>query len=161
VARSPEIDHEMGRAGSLQLLEQQPLAHLAYTGLDGLPRVAPISFCWNGQVIVTCTAVNSPRVQELRFHPRVALTIDADGGPASILSVRGVATVETVDGVPDEYIIASTKALDPDDVSEFAARVRAVYRQMARIEIAPRWARFHSFGARLGPSFLRELDGDL
>jgi hypothetical protein len=51
--------------------------------------------------------------------------------------VRGLASVDIVDAVPDEYVAASTKALGADQVTEFESQVRSIYDQMARISIEP------------------------
>ena len=74
--------------------------------------------------------------------------------------MRGLASVNIVDGVPDEYIAASTKALGADQDTVFERQVRSMYDQMARISIEPVWARFFDFGAGRMPSFLTKLAGD-
>jgi hypothetical protein len=68
--------------------------------------------------------------------------------------------METVDGVPDEYIAASTKSLEESQLTEFEQNVRSVYKQMVRISIEPRWARFYDFGAGRFPAFLASLVND-
>jgi hypothetical protein len=62
------------------------------------------------------------------------MTIDVGDTPteAKALLVRGLASVEIVDGVPDEYVASSTKALGADQVTEFERQVRSMYDQMAR-----------------------------
>ena len=79
---------------------------------------------------------------------------------AKALLVRGLASVDIVNGVPDEYLAASTKVLGADQVTEFESQVRSMYDQMARISIEPVWARFFDFGAGRMPSFLTKLAGD-
>jgi hypothetical protein len=71
------------------------------------------------------------------------MTIDVGDTPteAEALLVRGLASVDIVNGVPDEYVAASTKALGADHVTEFERQVRSMYDQMARISIEPEWAR--------------------
>ena len=154
-----EITEELGQPGAQALLATATLLRLAYDGSDGFPRVVPIGFSWTGDRIVVCTAATAPKVTALSSRPRVALTVDVGDTPAEAkaLLVRGLATVEVVDGVPDEYIAASTKALPADQVHEFALRVRSMYDRMARISIQPMWARFFDFGAGRLPSFLTEL----
>jgi nitroimidazol reductase NimA-like FMN-containing flavoprotein (pyridoxamine 5'-phosphate oxidase superfamily) len=49
-----ELDRELGQAGARELLESAHLARLAYNGRDGLPRVIPIGFHWNGEHVVIC-----------------------------------------------------------------------------------------------------------
>ncbi len=76
---------------------------------------------------------------------------------AKALLVRGLATVDIVNGVPDEYIAASRKALDADQVPEFERSVGSIYDQMALIWIQPQWARFFDFGVgREGFCFVRQ-----
>jgi hypothetical protein len=156
-ALARELDHP----GARQLLAAHALARLAYTGPDGFPRVIPIGFHWNGARIIVCTVPISPKVRALSARPHVALTIDTDDGPASrALQVRGVATIEIVDGVPDEYLAAATKTMDDQQARQFEAHVRMLYKQMARITIEPRWARYYDFGAGRVPGFMRKLAED-
>jgi hypothetical protein len=61
--------------------------------------------------------------------------------------------VDIVNGVPDEYVAASTKVLGPNQMPEFERQVRSLYDRMARISIEPVWARFFDFGAGRMPSF--------
>jgi len=140
-----------------QLLHTPDPARLAYNGPDGFPRVIPIGFLWNGTDIVVCTAVTAPKVKALRKRPNVALTIDDIGPPAKALLVRGVASVEIVDGVAPEYLAAAAKSTHGEELAQFEANVRGTYMQMARITIAPTWARFYDFGAGRFPTFLRRL----
>ena len=157
-----EITEELEHPGARNLLDSATLLRLAYNGADGFPRVIPIGFYWNGNQIVVCTAATAPKVQALSSRPNVAMTIDVGDTPteAKALLVRGLASVDIVDGVPDEYIAASRKALDADQVTEFERQVRSTYDQMARICIEPVWARFFDFGAGRMPSFLMKLAGD-
>jgi nitroimidazol reductase NimA-like FMN-containing flavoprotein (pyridoxamine 5'-phosphate oxidase superfamily) len=154
-----DVVNELNQDGSRVLLESASLLRLAYNGRDGLPRVIPIGFLWNGKQIVLCTAVTAPKVSALKFHPDVALTIDVGSSPADAKSllIRGAAKVEIVDGVPAEYLAAAEKTLDRDQVADFSAQVTTMYDQMARITIAPTWARFFDFGAGRLPFFLQEL----
>jgi hypothetical protein len=121
--------------------------------------VVPIGFHWNGEQIVICTATTAPKVRALSSRGEVAVTIDVGSTPseAKALLVRGIATVEIVDGVPDEYLAGSRKTLPPEQVEPFEQQVRSLYDQMARISIEPQWARFYDFGAGRLPSFLSKL----
>lgn len=149
---------DLADPGALELLEREPLARLGYTGLDGFPRVIPIGFLWRGGRIIVCTAPISPKVRALSARPHVALTIDNDNAAASkALLVRGVAAMDIVDGVPEEYLAASAKGMPAERRHEFEAQVRSVYKQMARISIEPRWARYYDFTAGRVPDFLRKL----
>ena len=156
-----EITRQLEHPGARNLLDSATLLRLAYNGSDGFPRAIPIGFCWNGNQIVVCTAATAPKVTALSSRPNVALTIDVGDTPAEAkaLLVRGLASVDIVDGVPDEYLAASRKALGADQLPEFERQVRSMYDQMARISIAPVWARFFDFGAGRMPRFLTKLAG--
>jgi hypothetical protein len=138
-----------------ELLRSPDPARLAYNGRDRYPRVIPVGFLWNGTNIVVCTAPAAPKVAALTQRPNVALTIDTPGPPARALLVRGVASIEIVDG--GEYLAAAAKSTKGDELAAFEAQVRAVYKQMARITIAPSWARYYDFGAGRLPTFLHRL----
>ena len=107
-----QIDEELDQPGARELLQRQTLLRLAFDGADGFPRVIPIGFLWTRRRIIVCTATTSPKVAALAARPNVAATLDAGDTPASAkaLLVRGIAALETVDGVPEEFIAASTKA---------------------------------------------------
>jgi len=140
-----------------QLLRSPDPARLAYDGRDGFPRGIPIGFLWNGSAIVVCTAPTAPKVKALTERPQIALTIDDIGPPAKALLVRGIASIEIVDGVASEYLAAAAKSTSGDELAAFKANVRALYKQMARITITPTWARYYDFGAGRLPTFLRRL----
>jgi nitroimidazol reductase NimA-like FMN-containing flavoprotein (pyridoxamine 5'-phosphate oxidase superfamily) len=153
-----QIDRELAQPGARELLDTATLVRLAYIGSDGFPRVIPIGFYWDGDRIVVCTAVTAPKVKALSARPNVAMTIDVGdtSTDARSLLVRGLARVDIVEGVPDEFIAASTKALDLETAGEFERQVRSTYDRMARISIEPLWARFYDFGAGRLPSFMEE-----
>lgn len=154
-----ELARELRHPGAQELLRSASLARLAYNGLDGLPRVIPIGFYWNGERIVVCTAPTSPKARALSVRPNVALTIDTGSTPATAkaLLVRGLVVMDTVEGVPDEYLAASAKSLEAPELAEFERHVRSMYQQMVRISIEPLWARFYDFGAGRVPAFLQNL----
>jgi hypothetical protein len=112
-------------------------ARLAYTGLDGDPRVVPVAFLWTGEQIVVCTVERSAKVAAITANPRVAITIDTEGFPPKLLLVRGAAVVEMVEGIPEEYLVASAKLVGEADYPGWEAGVRALYPRMARITITP------------------------
>ena len=157
-----EITEELEHPGARNLLDSATLLRLAYNGSDGFPRVIPIGFYWNGSQIVICTAATAPKVKALLSRPDVATTIDVGDTPTDSKQVlmRGIATVDIVDGVPDEYIATSRKVLDAEHVPEFERSVRSIYDKMAVISIQPQWARFFDFGAGRMPRFLQTLASD-
>jgi hypothetical protein len=63
-----------------QLLREEPILHLSYTGRDGGPRVIPIAYLWDGGSFLMWTVPGSAKVGALRADPRVAITIDAARG---------------------------------------------------------------------------------
>jgi nitroimidazol reductase NimA-like FMN-containing flavoprotein (pyridoxamine 5'-phosphate oxidase superfamily) len=152
-----ELARELGHPDARRLLDGT-LARLAYNGPDGFPRVIPIGFYWTGERIVVCTAPTSPKVAALSARPEVSLTIDTDAPDgARALLVRGLAVLETVDGVADEYLAAAAKSFEEPELAEFESSVRALYKQMVRISIEPKWARCYDFGAGRLPAFLAKL----
>jgi len=152
-----EIDRELAEAG--EVLASTSTAHLAYTGIDGTPRVVVVGFYSDGKEFVISTAATAPKVAALVARPEVALAIDTGDTPggACSLSVRGTATVEIIDGVVPEYLAAARRSMDADAAAKFEQNVRRMYDRMARIAIAPSWARFFDFGAGRMPRFLQEL----
>jgi hypothetical protein len=74
-----------------------------------------------------------------------------------VLSVRGRASVETVDGIPPEYLAAVSKGMSAEEAAGFESQVRGVYKEMARISIIPEWAAIYDFGAGRLPRFLQKL----
>src|SRR4051794_17148820 len=62
---------------ALELLESRELARLAYSWLDGTPRVVPIWFHWTGDALTFGTPPRAPKLRALERQPRVAVTIDA------------------------------------------------------------------------------------
>jgi len=154
-----ELAREITHPGAQELLCSTAMARLAYNGLDGLPRVIPVGFYWNGERIVVCTVPTSPKARALSSRPNVALTIDAGDTPeqAKSVQVRGVASMNTVDGVADEYLAAASKTMKGAQLAEFERQVRLTYKQQVRISIEPQWARFYDFGAGRVPKFLAEL----
>jgi len=153
------IRRELDQPGAHELLTSAPLLRLAYSGSDGTPRVIPIGFLWNGARIVVCTSTTAPKGRAIRSRPEVAVTIDAGASPADSRSllVRGTAAVETVDGIPSEYLDAARKTMTPEEVAGFEQAVSAMYPQMVRIAITPTWARYYDFGAGRLPATLRRL----
>lgn len=139
-----------------QLMGSRTPARVAYTSIDGSPRVVPLGFLWNGEEFVICTIPGAPKVRALAAHPQVALTIDTDTFPPHVLLVRGSASLETVDGVPTEYLIASRKSVSEAGMPAFEAEVRELYEQMVRITIRPEWAKLIDFETTL-PSPVENL----
>ena len=152
-----EITDVLNRPMSQELLARD-LTRLAYVAKDGTPRTVPIAFTWNGSEIVMCTAKNAPKLPALRNNPTVALTIDTEVHPPKILLIRGRAELDSVDGIPDEYLEAnSTYEMTAEQRVEWEAEVRSVYHDgMVRIVVTPNWAKLIDFETTL-PSAVEEL----
>jgi hypothetical protein len=154
--RPEQVTQVMHDPLAQELLHSAIPARMAYNGTDGNPRVIPVGFLWKNERIVVCTASNAYKVKALAANPKVALTIDTEA-PYRALLVRGTASLEIVDGVPPEYLEAARKAMtDEQQFRAFEAEVRSLYEQMARITIAPEWAKVLDFETRL-PSAVEEL----
>ncbi|HLU53893.1 MAG TPA: pyridoxamine 5'-phosphate oxidase family protein [Pseudonocardia sp.] len=142
---------------SRRLLMSDVPARLAYTALDGDPRVVPIGFWWNGEELVICTAPAAAKVRALQQNPRVAITIDhLLPWPPRVLLIRGSARVELVEGVPEEYIEGSRKALPAEVFDDWETQVRGLYDRMVRIRITPDWAKLLDFETTL-PKAVEDL----
>ena len=114
------------------------LTRLAHVARDGTPRNVPIAFVWNGSQIVMCTTKNAPKLPALRQNPMVALTIDTEVHPPTILLIRGRAELDVVDGIPDEYLQANgTYKMTPEQRVEWEKKIRSLYDGMVRIVVTP------------------------
>ncbi|MGH3365635.1 MAG: pyridoxamine 5'-phosphate oxidase family protein [Nocardioidaceae bacterium] len=129
-----------------ELLHGPVPARFAYTGRDGGPRVVPLAFWWTGSQIQVFTVPTSAKVAALQADPRVAITIDPQGGwPPQALLIRGNASIDIVNGVPDEYVEASRRIIPAEEMPAWEAGVRSLYQQMARITVQPTWAKLLDF----------------
>jgi hypothetical protein len=140
---------------TVDLLEKSPLLSVAYTGIDGAPRVVPVSFIVRDQRFIFCTASAAPKVAALQRDPRVALTVDIASPPCCLL-VRGVAEVEIVHGVPTEFLDAALRNVPTDMHDDFTTQVRNLYDSMARIVVTPSWTRLIDF-QRTAPQAVERL----
>lgn len=130
---------------SQQLLSEQVVAQLAYTGLDGAPRVIPIGYVWDGTSFLMWTIPISAKVRALTADPRVAINVDTMGTPPRILSARGLAELSTEDGVPDGYLEASHRTMPREAWDGFDEQVRGLYDSMVQIRVTPTWAKLIDF----------------
>jgi hypothetical protein len=54
-------------------------------------------------------------------------------------------TVEIVDGVPVEYLEGGRRFMTAEQYVEWEAGVKGLYKQMARIDMTPEWAKVMDF----------------
>ena len=140
-----------------QEMLSRDVARLAYVASDGTPRVVPIAFTWNGAEVVMCTTTNAPKLASLRRNPAVALTIDTEVHPPTVLLLRGVAVLDEVEGIPDEYLqMNGTYEMTAEQRVEWEAEVRSLYDSMVRIVVTPTWAKLIDFHETL-PTAVEEL----
>lgn len=151
-----DVSEVLARPLSRQMLARD-LTRLAYVATDGTPRAIPIAFTWNGEQIVMCTPTNAPKLPALRANPSVALTIDTEVHPPTILLLRGRAELDEVDGIPEEFLsMNGTYSMTPEQRVEWEAEVRSLYDGMVRILVTPTWAKLIDFEETL-PSAVEEL----
>jgi Pyridoxamine 5'-phosphate oxidase len=154
--QSNEVTEVLNRPISQELLARD-LTRLAYVAKDGTPRNVPIAFTWNGTQIVMCTSTNAPKLPALRRNPAVALTIDTEVHPPQLLLIRGQAELDTVEGIPDEFLeMNGSYKMTPQQRVEWEAEVRSLYDGMVRIVVTPTWAKLIDFETTL-PSAVEEL----
>lgn len=140
-----------------QEMLNRDIARLAYVAGDGTPRVVPIGIHWNGTEIVMCTPPNAPKLASLRRNPAVALTIDTEVHPPTILLLRGEAVLDEVDGIPDEYMqMNGTYGMTAEQRVEWEVQVRSLYDSMVRIVVTPTWAKLIDFHETL-PTPVQQL----
>ena len=139
-----------------RLLASSLPVRLAYTGLDGAPRVIPIGWAWDGSRLFMWTVPRSAKVRALQNDPRVAVTLDTNDFPPNVLLIRGTAEVEEVEGVPQGYLDAGHKMVGPDQYDDWVAGVQGLYDSMVEIRITPTWAKIHDFETRI-PSAVEKL----
>lgn len=126
---------------------------LAYIGIDGHPRVVPVSYLWDGSDFVFASPPTWYKIKSLVANPNVAFTVDTTDFPPLILSVRGVASIEFDMGLPEEYVEASRRIVGEDKMPDWEKNVRAENRNMALVRIRPTWIKVADFETRYpGPA---------
>ena len=138
---------------SQELLRSKIPARLAYVWTDGTPRVVPINFHWNGRELVFGTAPKSPKVRALAKHAKVAITIDSEGFPHKVLSVRGSARLEQLDDIAPEYALAAERYMGSEQGKAWVQQLRSMIPAMVRITVTPEWVGLIDFQTRF-PSAL-------
>ena len=142
-----------------ELLYSTNLARLAYNWRDGTPRVVPIWFHWDGETIVLGSPPNAPKVDVLPDNSKVALTIDRDEFPYHALLIRGIADVETVDGVTPEYEACAQRYFGEEQGREWVEGVRQMSPQMVRIRVRPEWVSILDFETRFPSAIAAAMSG--
>lgn len=135
-----------------ELLSSRELARLAYSWLDGTPRVVPIWFHWTGDAITFGSPPRAPKLRALERAPDVAVTIDsASGFPYHALLIRGLAEVQMLDDVSDEYAASARRYFGDEQGGAWVEQLGG--QPMARISVRPTWVGLLDFESRF-PSAL-------
>jgi hypothetical protein len=135
-----------------ELLVSRQSACLAYTWMDGSPRVVPLWFHWDGRVITFGTPVRAPKLRALATNSQVAATIeDATSWPYKALLIRGDASVEMLEQVSPEYEASARRYLGDAEGEKWVSGLRSA--PMARITLEPRNVHLLDFVTRF-PSAL-------
>ena len=122
---------------SRQLLRDEPIMHLSYTGRDGGPRVIPIGYLWDGARFLMWTIPGAPKVDALEADGRVAITIDVPGPPPRVLLVRGRAVARNRRRRARRLPGGSRRAIPREAWEDFETQVRAMYKQMVAVTDHP------------------------
>lgn len=137
---------------AVELLQSKVPARFAYVCMDDTPRVVPIWFHWDGKNIVLGTPPAAPKLKALARNPKVAITIDDDTFPHKVLSVRGTADLDSVDGIVPEYALAAERYFGPAQGQAWVKQLRATTAHMVRITITPEWVAVLDFKTRFPSS---------
>jgi hypothetical protein len=85
-----------------------------------------------------CTSKNAPKLASLRQNPSVAITIDTEVHPPTILLVRGTVELDEVAGIPEEYLeMNGSYEMTAEQRVEWEAEIRSLYDGMVRIVRKP------------------------
>lgn len=99
------------------------------------------------------TPPKAPKLKALAKNPRVALTIDDNNFPHRVLSVRGVARLETINGIVPEYAAAAERYFGREQGQAWVAQLASKGGSMVRVAIKPDWVGLLDFQTRF-PSAL-------
>ncbi len=135
------------------LLQSSLPAQLAYIWPDGTPRVVPIWFYWNGEAFVLGTFPDTPKLKALMEQPKVALTINTDTWPYKVLLVRGIAQVESVEGIVPEYATAAQRYFGEEQGKAWVEQLSGMFSHTFRVTIRPDWVGIHDMEKRF-PAFI-------
>ncbi|HMM41674.1 MAG TPA: pyridoxamine 5'-phosphate oxidase family protein [Thermomicrobiales bacterium] len=140
-----------------ELLASPLPLRVAYAALDGTPRLVSVLFHWTGSEVVFSSWPDDPKVAALQANPAVALSIETDRFPFKVLSMRGTATVEVVEGVAPEMLPTFSRYFGPDEGAAWTERNRLMDPRSARIAVRPTWANVLDFETRFPSGMTRRM----
>lgn len=111
---------------------------MAWTAVDGTPRVVPIWFHWTGSHLVMTTFAGALKLNAIVDGTVLAIAIDSESFPYRSLKVRGPVSVEPVDGLADEYRLAAARYLGADAGAAWCDALAG--RSQVALRMAPSWA---------------------
>jgi hypothetical protein len=141
-----------------ELLQLPAPARLAYTWVDGTPRIIPIGFHWNGSELVLGTPTDSPKMSALRDGSKVAVSIDTTSMPYHVLQIRGSVRTDIVDGIAPEYAAMTVRCLGEEQGGAWLETMRTLSPQMARVFITPEWVGILDFEGRFPSAVERAME---
>jgi hypothetical protein len=141
-----------------QLLQSTIPARLAYTWVDGSPRVVPIGFHWNGNDLVFGTPTDAPKMQVLRDGVSVAVTIDRDSMPYHVLLLRGEVRTDVVTGIAPEYAKMTRRCFGEEAGQAWLEQLAPMCPRMARIFLRPTWVGILDFETRFPSAIERAME---
>lgn len=165
----------------IQILLELPIPmHVAYIGLDGVPRVVPTTHLWDGKAFVFATPVETYKVKALRANPDVGFSMDIgpgrfasearvkvtdavglpliDYGPIMV-NGRGKAHIEVVPGIAQVHLDAAKRMVADDrKLANWEAVEKQNQTEMAVISIVPTHLAVVDFVKRFPPPHWRTED---
>jgi hypothetical protein len=144
-----------------ELLQGKIPAHLAYTWIDGSPRVVPIGAYWNGEELVMGTPPHSPKIKALRRDPRVAITFDTQVLPLHVLLIRGTASMELLDEPVPEWAEAGKRLMGEEAGTQMTQQLGGLVPLMGgmvRIRVRPEWVGIIDFETRFPSEVERAVE---
>jgi hypothetical protein len=133
-----EIVHLVNTDPVIKTLLEAPIPmRLGYLGLDGHPRTVPVVYLWNGKAFVFASRTMAYKVRAIAANPRVSFTVDTAGFPPLLMIVRGTASIEIKQGVPQEHVEAARRSVGADNMADWERSSRETTPEMAVITIIP------------------------
>jgi nitroimidazol reductase NimA-like FMN-containing flavoprotein (pyridoxamine 5'-phosphate oxidase superfamily) len=124
---------------------------LGYVGLDGHPRTIPLAYLWDGKDFVFASPSKGYKIKAIAAHPEVSFTVDTNGFPPLIMMVRGKASIEVRDSLPEEFVEAARRIVGPEKMPEWERGVRANPNDMSVITVVPTSISVCDFVTRFPP----------
>lgn len=83
--------NENDRAHADRRLNGAIIIWLTTVNPQGQPQTSPVWFWWDGESLLLFSMRRSPKVANIRAHPKVSLNLDGNGQGGDIVSIEGTA----------------------------------------------------------------------